>query len=1113
MKNLFKLFVPVAAAAIALVSCQPKEEQIGNNPAGEVTIRVHANAQAIAGEDTKTYIDTYQGTANTILWGTDEYMKLALTAGENDPVFATSTDASANLFYGEPEALFEFSVNPATASEYVYQGLYPASAAATSNNTNAANYKVNLPAIQNATASSYDPAAYILVAKPETFDAVQTDWEVYFRRATALNKITLKNFASSVEINKVKITAEGKHLAGGHHINLTTGDNCEGSTEYYNSEATIEVLYATPLTGTSMDVWFTSWDTEIAEGEKLTIIAYTTDNKCYTKEITVPTGKTIKFQEGYLNTLGAKFDGITPENVATISGEFVILASINAGVFAMKGEANGSRIGEAEYTGNTTSYSGDASIIWTITPVGSSYTIKNGSNYLGWNGGTGNAANNAALIAEDEYDADKCLMDIQETNGVYTISVHAEPTRILARNSTATNHYFAFYGGTQAKELTLVPATVDNRTPVTLSFAEDAINKTTANYSEFTGQAVTADPNVSAITSNITYEISGDDIGSISGSTVTLNGNAGAATVTASFPGDDTYGAATASYTITVTVPITIQTVTVAEFLAAAESSTNWYRLTGTISDITSTTYGNFTLTDATGAVYVYGLTATEQASNDKSFASLNLEEGFTVTIVAHRSSHNSNPQAGGAYYESHTAPASLTVSPTALVFSADGESKTVSATATNFSGDVTITASSNNAQFTTVVTGTTITVTAAANQSSSSINGTVTITATDGVDTKTSEVSVSQSASVSPAQNGDILWQEDFTGYGTTMPTTATGTHVYGAGTVSYLLTNGGVTTALNDGQQYSGGASAPELLVSKSNGAFTISGIPTGLATSMTLTFKSNHGDYCTVSSGTTGITVGTPTVSSGVVTTTITATSGVSSFDLVITNTNSSNTRVDDFVLVVGVPPVTLESISVSGQKTSFTVGDTFSFGGVVTANYSNGSSADVTSSASFTGYDMSSTGSQTVTVSYIEGSVTKTTTYAINVNAAGGSPKTYSYTITTSAFTATGYGKEMNDIVATATDGSGATLTVSHATNNAGLQSGKIQFKKNAGMLYNTTDLGTVDSVVLTGASGGTGTVYKGSTQNPTSSGSGGYFTIKETANGTLTCTSITVTFTK
>ena len=80
----------------------------------------------------------------------------------------------------------------------------------------------------------------------------------------------------------------------------------------------------------------------------------------------------------------------------------------------------------------------------------------------------------------------------------------------------------------------------------------------------------------------------------------------------------------------------------------------------------------------------------------------------------------------------------------------------------------------------------------------------------------------------------------------------------------------------------------------------------------------------------------------------------------------------------------PEVTLSSITISGQKTTFDVGDTFTFGGTVTAHYSDNTTANVTSSATFSGYDMSEDGNQTVTVSYTEGGVTKTTTYNITVN---------------------------------------------------------------------------------------------------------------------------------
>ena len=79
--------------------------------------------------------------------------------------------------------------------------------------------------------------------------------------------------------------------------------------------------------------------------------------------------------------------------------------------------------------------------------------------------------------------------------------------------------------------------------------------------------------------------------------------------------------------------------------------------------------------------------------------------------------------------------------------------------------------------------------------------------------------------------------------------------------------------------------------------------------------------------------------------------------------------------------------LSSIALSGTyPTTFHTGDTFSHEGMtVTANYEGGKTKDVTESATFTGYDMASTGVQTVTVSYTENAVEKTATYDITVNA--------------------------------------------------------------------------------------------------------------------------------
>ena len=93
-----------------------------------------------------------------------------------------------------------------------------------------------------------------------------------------------------------------------------------------------------------------------------------------------------------------------------------------------------------------------------------------------------------------------------------------------------------------------------------------------------------------------------------------------------------------------------------------------------------------------------------------------------------------------------------------------------------------------------------------------------------------------------------------------------------------------------------------------------------------------------------------------------------------------------NVDDITLDMATPKI-LSSIALSGEyPTTFHIGDAFSHEGMtVTATYESGKTADVTASATFSGYDMATAGTQTVTVSYAEGEVTKIATYDITINA--------------------------------------------------------------------------------------------------------------------------------
>ena len=132
------------------------------------------------------------------------------------------------------------------------------------------------------------------------------------------------------------------------------------------------------------------------------------------------------------------------------------------------------------------------------------------------------------------------------------------------------------------------------------------------------------------------------------------------------------------------TEPTSATPVTIAEFLDKTVNNTDWYELTGEIISIENgNAYGNFTIQDNTGSVYIYGMVkAWAGGKNDQSFNEIGVEIGDVVTLWTLRAEHNGNPQGGGsnpAIYKSHEDGEAVTYPEgTAYLTFPDGNQKSV---------------------------------------------------------------------------------------------------------------------------------------------------------------------------------------------------------------------------------------------------------------------------------------------------------------------------------------------------------------------------------------------------------------------------------------------------
>lgn len=190
------------------------------------------------------------------------------------------------------------------------------------------------------------------------------------------------------------------------------------------------------------------------------------------------------------------------------------------------------------------------------------------------------------------------------------------------------------------------------------------------------------------------------------------------------------------------------EAVTIEDFLAKEEGAA-YYQLEGVVTGLEDSPYGNFTLVDATGEVYVYGCDASATAG-DKTFSQTGVKEGDVIVLIGKRASFNGNPQVGDAYHVSHRE--GFAVSPLTLSIPADGGETTF-----NITGSVAWTAVSDNSAFTVETqSGTgaaTVTVSAGANETGAAISGKITVSTEEDMPVKSYEIEISQGANVAGAK------------------------------------------------------------------------------------------------------------------------------------------------------------------------------------------------------------------------------------------------------------------------------------------------------------------------------------------------------------------------
>lgn len=463
MKKILRVFSLIAVTAI-IASCADNKIEA---PVKEFThtVLIHAGQPS-----TRTLINEGISEA-TFKWSTDDDSRFYLTetgkAGTGIAIASTDEYATVAL-----SATFTQESAPA---EYTYAGFL-------SKNRTGTPYP-KIPTAQTSTATSYDPNADILIAKPVTFGSAQDELSLQFARPVVINKMTLKGLDEGETISSILVSAD-KDITG--YYNTSTN-----AWSGQSSEITISTSQTVPASG-QVTVYFVTMPVDDAT---LTVTV-TTGNYIYSKTFT----STINFVQDQVTRFGVA--SLSRVSKADYSGTYVLT---NAAGTKMAGAwAGGNSIPEVNVTldGETIYYDPDAVtiadaqiVITKITDSESAYygmyTIEQNGKYL-----YAASSSNNHLKGEDVADVN-AYWEISETDGNWSIVASKSSYRNVMQHNSG-NKIFSCYASASQTAIALK----SNFAPTPVISASASIELTSAAVSSATSTGATFNSNTATVTAN-----------------------------------------------------------------------------------------------------------------------------------------------------------------------------------------------------------------------------------------------------------------------------------------------------------------------------------------------------------------------------------------------------------------------------------------------------------------------------------------------------------------------------------------------------------------------------------------------------------------------------------
>ncbi len=287
-------------AALLSFSCA-KENTVKEPEPKLVSITVEAGI-----DNSKTHLD-----GNDVRWdATGETIQLFERHADNVVIVESKEGVSTD---GGATMSFESNIYEKSGEGFTYCAIYPASAYQ-SGVPGLNNVGVNTPYNQKPTATSFDPKADLLFAEKLETATQASVLSMRFARMVAVGCMTIKNLGTQENVESVTFSAKkgGQDVvvAGRSAYNLeTTQLSGEYGSRIANTSVKMDYTGKT-LAANGLTVWFTCYPFELVEGDSFKV-EIVTETGVYTKESTLPAGRTLAFNMGKPSVFGVNMSGIT----------------------------------------------------------------------------------------------------------------------------------------------------------------------------------------------------------------------------------------------------------------------------------------------------------------------------------------------------------------------------------------------------------------------------------------------------------------------------------------------------------------------------------------------------------------------------------------------------------------------------------------------------------------------------------------------------------------------------------------------------------------------------------------------------------------------------------